>query len=76
MPLFKQEVNQGVEVAILLRANGKVVLLLRANGKVLVELPIQIPIPTMRIGVSTVDTGWLKRQLAELRQYKSGFSRN
>jgi len=55
------------------KANVEVVLLLRVNGKVLVEIPVQIPI---RIGVSTVDTAWLRRQMSQLRQYKSGFSRN
>ena len=62
MPFFNYDSKAIVEVA----------LLLRVNGKVLVEIPVQIPI---RIGVS-VDTEWLKRQLAELRQYKSCFSRN
>jgi len=65
MPFFKNDSQAKVEVAFLLRV----------NGKVLVEFPVQIPIP-IRIGVSTVDTEWLKRQLAQLRQYKSGFSRN
>jgi len=63
MPFFKNDFQAKVEF------------LVRVNGKVLVEIPVQIPIP-IRIGVSTVDTEWLKRQLAQLRQYKSGFSRN
>jgi len=67
MPFFKNDSQGKVEIAVLLRV----------NGKVLVEIPVQIPIPIpIRIGVSTVDTAWLRRQLSQLRQYKSGFSRN
>jgi len=65
MPFFKNLSPHEVEVTFLVRVSGQEV----------AEIPVQIPIP-IRIGVSTVDTAWLKLQLAQLRQYKSGFSRN